>query len=263
MDYININIMILEISEELIKSVVEKKQDMNEDDEESWIMFEKEWPKNLIVDDDIFNNSLKEGFEYMVPKVMECFYDDFRISNVNGTVVPGDYIGFVYCDYCRHNFENDIEYYRCKDCKKDMCDVCHSKNDPINKSKNECFDHKLVLYDMNNYFDNLNNELFEDLECFVSLVPIVEEKEGDLILLNCNSKSKTYKMLYLLCFDDHGRCGIFNTKMKNLNELMNCFKDIEKDKTSDDEEKDGWDEYYNMPIKSYVYGVLNNPVHYG
>jgi hypothetical protein len=84
---------------------------------------------------------------------------------------------------------------------------------------------------------------------FFDWIPIIEEKDGNMILLNCNPESIQYKKVILVSCDDHDRLGFYISKY-NVEEIVSKLLQLETEQgTTTTEYEKGWDAFYNRPIK--------------
>lgn len=241
------------------------------DNEDLWIKYEKDWPEHVILPD-LGEIEIPENYTLCtdINRVKDV-YSCSRLRCINGFYTPDDIdqdvCDSLYCDYCRTPISSD-NFYNCAECHADMCELCfQEKTEEIaiaNGAKNYhkrkellnvCFAHsdKLILIVIKEYFTNL----FKDIENIIQLVPIIADNEDNFILMNCNPESKKYKSLYLYNCDNHGRRGIFESKIHDLQELLNYLTTLQ-----DDPETDGWSSFYDAPIKKYL-EELKCPTYYG
>ena len=209
---------------------------------------------------------------------------DIRVRMINGMVSDFDFYS-LFCDYCGtmmidHNDSNK-PYYYCMDCCLDMCNLCYHETSSdvakANGAKNyekrqeklaKCRTHRLspryMLDDSND--DNLER-LWNGLEIgsMLDWVPVYQGDEYDLVLLNCNKNSNLLGRIALVSEDDHGRNGYYtfpeDWTLERVQETLEQYH-REPLKYDDGSKLNGWDEYYNSPIKRLM-ASLNMPVHYG
>ena len=109
-------------------------------------------------------------------------------------------ISKIICDECKINNKNDSYnniFYRCNECKKNLCITCQNKH---NK------EHKCINYDDKNYMCNIHNEKYNSF---------------------CN---KCNKNIYLFCKSEHKEHEIINYEniLQNINEVKDNLDKLRK-----------------------------------
>jgi len=95
-------------------------------------------------------------------------------------------------------------------------------------------------------------------------VPVLKDKEYDIVLLNLNPKSPYHNQICLASCDDHGRMGFYTLPHDHtLEKLLRTLSEHqEKHAEKFKDQSASWDEFYDEPIKQYM-SDLNMQIHYG
>lgn len=272
--------------------------------------------------------------------------DEIRIKIINGVPTNFEYDA-LYCDYCdspigsaNENEEISNGYWRCWDCQKDMCNLCHSEvNEDIaikngaqnyhlrkdrlqaclNENENEkhkvqkrCnMDLSIRCCDLCNSEIDLNDEvrwsedvtnynskdvcqkcantpngmqyiflwkmqqihmannlklLWENCEfgSMMDWIPIYKDDEFNMILINCNPNSSSFKKIALAASDNHGRSGFFtiphDIEISNLLEGMEIeYSDVCSKLKTDGNES----EIKYLSAIQLLMETFNMPTYYG
>jgi hypothetical protein len=232
-----------------------------------------------------YTKSFKD--DYYDIRVYNNVYDDDDPDDSNdGTNDDSDgsdddsdaYIESLYCDFCDTECDGD-KYYRCIDCNIDMCELCFSEktveialeNGSSVKKFNErkeklhkCHEHELNYNLKIDYFrmvKKIKTHFLGDIGSLNGLIPIIEDEDGNTILINQNKESKTYNHFYLLNVDNHGRLGLFKCKETNLKDILDKFEELNCREELEGI-TDGWTIFLNCPFKKYM-EYNNYETHYG
>jgi hypothetical protein len=160
-----------------------------------------------------------------------------------------DYPVTTFCDVC-NDVIIDNQLYSLDIVNSDLCLKCEKtdKGQEIIKDKSL----KLV-----------KNKIPMDSCEFGSMldwIPVIKNKDQDMILLNMNPDSKYYEKVCLMAIDNHGRQGYSIVTNDNFEKICEYIEIIQKETKWDD--LDGWDKFYSTSIKQYMNGK-NMSIHFG
>lgn len=158
-----------------------------------------------------------------------------------------------YCDVCRI-YIDDTRYSNVGEVGLPDCqDVCMKCKDSPEGQK-MIKEHNLVESQCRYIIDDA------DFGSYFDWIPVLrDEEEYDTVLVNLNPDSPYYNQVCLMAVDDHGRCGFF-TISESLEEVVKKLE--ENNETHKNSEKEGWEEYYERPIKMLM-SSKNMQIHYG
>lgn len=157
------------------------------------------------------------------------------------------------CDECKESID-ESRYSNIKEVGALECeDICMKCKD-TEEGKKLITEKNLIKTEAIRIID------MTDFGSYFDWVPVLrDEEEYDTVLMNLNSDSPYHNQLCLMSVDDHGRCG-FYTINESLEEIVPILeRNYENSKNSG---KDGWEEYYERPIKALM-SSKNMQIHYG
>ena len=110
----------------------------------------------------------------------------------------------IICDECKLNFKANSDknnFYKCNQCKKNLCEQCNNKHKEENK------EHNIINYENKNYICDIHNEKYNSFckQC------------NKNICTNCNNEHKEHEIIY------------YENLLPNLNEVENKNKKLRND----------------------------------
>ena len=128
-----------------------------------------------------------------------------------------------------------------------ICPSCSQTDRGIKLIEEHKFVHCTLLYDLNEYGS------------FLDWIPIIEDDDGNLVLVNCNPDSTNFNRTSLSSVDNHGRMGFYSTEL-SLDEIISKLNEYSKNNST--KKLTGWDKFNDQPIKLLM-RELDMPTHYG